>query len=119
MDVIGMMLSLAAGLQEFWNESFFVALLKFFLFVYVLVLLVDLRDLSADLKKVVFGAEKPLMSEKKARARWSKITERLESANDSQYKAAILEADAFASEILASIGYRGATMQEQLDQVVR
>ncbi len=32
---------------------------------------------------------------------------------------AVLEADTFADEILDSVGYKGATMQEQLEQVIK
>ena len=97
-----------------------VALLKFFLLVYCLVLVVDvflmlyLRDLGSDIRKALYGGHQPLMPRKRAEKRWRSIMVRLESGSVSQYKAAILEADAFVSEVLSSMGKKGTTMQEQL-----
>ncbi len=111
----------AAG--DFWANSLLVDVIKFFLLVYCLVLLADLilllylLDLPAALRKVLTGANLPLVSKAKAQKTWEKILERLESASLSQYKAAILEADSFASQVLQSMGYKGANMQEQLEKV--
>ena len=110
--------------SQFLEDSVFILALKFFLFVYVAVLLVDivlllvLKGLSSDLKTALYGTERPITSKNTAIKRFEAMCERLTSDNPSQYKVALLEADAFADEILAGIGYQGATMTEKL-QLVR
>ena len=105
------------------DESFFFLVLKFFLFVYVAVLLVDivlllvLKGLSSDLKAALYGAERPLASKNTVIKRFEAARARLRSSNPSQYKVAILEVDALADEILDGIGFKGATMKEKLDDV--
>lgn len=111
------------GLTTFLSTSIFVLAIKFFLFVYVIVLLSDivmllmLRGISSNIKTTLYGNKRPLLSKSKAIIRWEKILARLENTNPSQYKVAILEADAFAEEIIASMGYNGHTMAEKLDSI--
>lgn len=122
-DIFSLLYGIGQNASRFFADSFLVAALKFFLFVYVVVVLVDiiillvLRGVSADLKKALFGTERPLLSRSNVIKRWEKILARLEGGNPSQYKVAVLEADAFADEILAGIGYKGATMGEKLDSI--
>ncbi len=122
-DSIGLVYGIIAGVSEFFSHSFLISALKFFLFVYVAVLFADivmllmLRGLSGDLQKTLFGAERPLISRSATIKRWEKILSRLEDGNPSQYKVAVLEADAFADEILSGIGYKGATMAEKLEGI--
>lgn len=122
-DVISLLYGSIAGTEEFLSRSFVFSALKFFLFVYVavlftnIVILLMLRGLSGDLQKTLFGAERPLISRSATIKRWEKILARLEGGNPSQYKVAVLEADAFADEILAGIGYKGATMAEKFEHI--
>lgn len=122
-DVISALYGIWQSTFQFFSDSFFISAVKFFLLVYVLVLLIDivilfmLRGVSADLKKTIFGGERPLLSHSTIISRWEKILSRLEADNPSQYKVAVLEADAFADEILSGIGYRGATMTEKLGSI--
>lgn len=122
-DIINLIYGITAGVAEFLSHSFLIAALKFFLFVYVAVLFADivlllmLRGLSGDLQKTLFGAERPLISRSATIKRWEKILSRLEGGNPSQYKVAVLEADAFADEILSGIGYKGATMADKLESI--
>lgn len=122
-DIISLLYGIGHSIAQFLSDSFFVSAVKFFLFVYVFVLLIDivilfmLRGVSADLKKTLFGAERPLLSHSRIIGRWEKILSRLEDGNPSQYKVAVLEADAFADEILSGIGYHGATMTEKLASI--
>ncbi len=96
---------------------------EIFLGVYALVLLVDvillvaLRDIRSDLMKTLYGAKRPIVTQGKTERRWAEILARLERGNPSQYKAAILEADAFADEMLKGIGYAGQNMKERLAQM--
>ncbi len=122
-DVTELFALLWQGINQFFEQSILFATLKFFLFVYVGVLFVDiillfiLKGVSSDLKTALYGTERPLMSKNKLIKRFEDILARLETGNPSQYKVAILEADAFADEILDGIGYKGATMTEKLGSV--
>ncbi len=122
-DFLNLVFGGGQDVAEFFSSSFLVAALKFFFFVYVAVLFVDivllliLRGLGMDLKKVLYGTERPIISRTSSINRWEKILSRLESHNASQYKVAVLEADAWAEELLGGIGYKGATMSERLEQV--
>ncbi|HLC95632.1 MAG TPA: hypothetical protein VJH89_04050 [Patescibacteria group bacterium] len=122
-DVLQLVYRLWQGAAEFFSNSFFIAAIKFFLFVYIVVLLVDvvilliIRGLSEDLKKTLFGADRPLLTRSTIIKRWEKILTRLEGDNPSQYKVAVLEADAFADEILSGIGYKGTTMTDRLASI--
>lgn len=121
-DIISLF-GIGQSVAYFLEHSFFVAAVKFFFFVYVLVLLVDLaillvlRGVSTDIKKTLFGAERPLLLRSTMINRWEKILSRLTSGNPSQYKVAVLEADAFADEVLSGIGYKGATMAEKVANI--
>lgn len=59
----------------------------------------------------------PVVSKRKMRKRWNNILGRLESGNTSQYKVAIIEADALVEEFLKGVGYRGENMTQKLEQV--
>ncbi len=108
---------------QFLEHSILFFTLKFFLFVYIGVLLVDivllllLKGLSSDLKAALYGSERPLVTKSSLIKRWEAILGRLDTGNPSQYKVAILEADALADEILDGIGFQGATMTEKLEGV--
>lgn len=112
-----------SGVQAFLAGSFLVSAVKFFLFVYTAVLFADivllfmLRGFSSDLKASLFGTNRPLMTRSAAISRWEKICARLESENPSQYKVAVLEADAMADGVLGEIGFSGATMGDKLVSV--
>jgi hypothetical protein len=107
----------------FLATSFLVKAVKVFLFVYVVVLFLDIimllvtKGIATDLKKTFYGTKRPLMSKSKAVVRFEKIIARLKDDNPSQYKVAVLEADAYAEEILASIGHGGETMRDKLEAV--
>lgn len=122
-DVTQVALLVWTKILQFFDGSVLFVTLKFFLFVYVGVLFADivllfiLKGLSADLKTALYGTERPLTSKNTLIKRFEAIRARLESENPSQYKVALLEADAFADEILDSIGYKGATMTEKLQGV--
>jgi len=122
-DPLSFTLGIWKGIITFVSTSVLVGVVKFFLFVYVMVLLADiimlliLRGVSGDIKKTLFGTTRPLISKSTAIVRFEKILERLKENNPSQYKVAILEADAFAEEIIAGMGYEGETMTEKLASV--
>jgi hypothetical protein len=82
-----------------------------------IVLLLILRNVPENLRVGLKGMNMPVISKSKMQKRWNKITNYLKSDNVSQYKVAIIEADAVADEILGGIGYKGANMTEKLEQV--
>lgn len=112
--------SIFEGIKNFWVDSFLIAFLKFFLFIYCGVLLVNIillfreRDVFGDLKYQLYQTQKPLRGRGQLIKEWEAIRERLESGSESQYKAAVIEADAFADEVLKEMSFHGENMKERL-----
>ncbi len=102
------------------SESAVFAVLKFFLIVYSLVLIANtlmlllMRGVTENLKVQMYGTARPLIKKNEAAARWRALENRLESDNPSHYKAAVLEADHFADELLKESGFDGENMGERL-----
>ena len=98
-------------------------IIKIFFGIYLVVLIANiimlliLRDVPTQLRVGLRGMDVPLVTKGQMQKRWNKVAERLKSNEISQYKVAIIEADAIADEILSSIGYKGTNMMEKLDQV--
>jgi hypothetical protein len=118
-DPSSVVAGVVAIFQVIQSSAIFTALVWFFgLYTIVLfadvVMLLILRDISSDLKKTLYGANRPLVSQPKFQKRWEGIERRIHTGNPSQYKAAILEADALAEEMLSGIGFEGANMGERL-----
>lgn len=105
---------------EVIHQSLIFTVVKWFLFVYTAVLLIDVflllvtRGVTENLKMQFYGTARPILSKNKATERFQAIEQRLESDNVSQYKAAVLEADHFADEVLRESGYAGSNMGERL-----
>lgn len=121
---ISSLIGVAGGIWESVRSSALFGALTFFLGAYALVVLVDvilllfLRDIPSDLKNTLYGSRRPMViSSSKFMKRWEAVSARLSSGNPSQYKVAILEADAIAEEMLGGIGYDGSNMKERLDAV--
>lgn len=121
-DIIIILDELTAFGVNFYHSTFFLVL-KILLAIYTIVLFVDivllliLRGVGGDLRVGFKGMDMPTISKSKMQKRWDKVKDRLEDENPSQYKVAIIEADAIAEEILNGIGYKGANMSEKLEQV--
>lgn len=102
------------------SESAVFAVLKFFLIVYSLVLIANtlmlllMRGVTENLKVQMYGTTRPIIKKNEAAARWRALENRLESDNPSHYKAAVLEADHFADELLKESGFDGENMGERL-----
>ena len=107
---------------QFYNSPF-VFVIKIFFGIYLAVLIANvimlliLRDVPTQLRVGLKGMNVPLVTKKKMQKRWNKVTDRLKNNDVSQYKVAIIEADAIADEMLSGIGYRGSNMMEKLEQV--
>lgn len=121
-DITNLVAFLLETLENFYHSPF-VLVVKILLGIYLAVLLIDIvlllimRDVGWHLRVGLKGMDIPLASKGKMRKRWDKIKVRLKSESPSQYKVAIIEADAIAEEILDNIGYKGANMTEKLEQV--
>ncbi len=127
-DFVGILTQILFGAPmtlEVVNHLAIVRTIKFLLLVYVVVLFIDivillsLRGVGRDLKMNLLGSDfRPLRFGKSGGERFFRnIASRLESGNPSQYKAAILEADALADKILASSRYTGKDMGERLSNI--
>lgn len=105
---------------EVIRQSLIFTVVQWFLIVYASVLLIDIflllitRGVTENLKMQLYGTARPILSKNKASQRFLEIEQRLESGNASQYKAAVLEADHFADEVLKESGYAGSNMGERL-----
>lgn len=105
------------GVTASTTFSFLVAFLALYCVVLLLdiILLFILRPIGADLKKGIFGTkERPLASARTLQKEWKRIEERLLSKSPSEYKVAILEADAFTDRMLSEMGYEGKDIGERL-----
>jgi hypothetical protein len=122
-DVLTQVFGGTVGVFSFISGSFLFQAFKLFMLVYVVVLFVDivllfaLRGFSSDLKATLYGSARPFISRNKAITRWEGMLRRLESGNPSQYKVAVLEADALADEVLSGIGLGGDNMADRLDKI--
>jgi hypothetical protein len=82
------------------------------------VLLFILRPIGGDLKKGFFGTkERPLASARSLAKEWKQVEARLLSNTPSEYKVAILEADAFVDKVLSEMGYEGSDCGERLGAI--
>jgi hypothetical protein len=113
---------LAVALKDFYHSPF-VLVVKILIGIYLAVVLADiillliLRDVPGHFRTGMKGMDIPTVSKSKMQKRWDKVKSRIESGDVSQFKVAIIEADAIADEMLAGIGYKGGNMTEKLEQV--
>ena len=122
-DLTAIFAGIFGGLATFWKTSLLVAFLKFFLFVYCAVLFINIvllfmhRSVASDLRLTFFQTKRPFARRSTLIKRYEAILSRLESGSESQYKAAVIEGDAFADDVLKSMSYPGANMKERLDSI--
>lgn len=107
----------------FWNSNF-AGFLRFLLGVYAVVIVLDivllliLRGVGADLVKTMYGADMLPAHRGQIFKRWQKVESQLSSQQETQYKLAILEADAIVDESLALAGLTGDNMTERLEKAM-
>ena len=121
--------SIFFDLPTWWNgfeQLAIVRTVKFLLFIYIVVLFIDiaimlsLRGVTRDLRVNLFGTDqRPIFISRprKAERQWEQLYARLESDNVSQYKVAILEADALADKVMASSRWAGSNLGERIASV--
>lgn len=118
-DALGF-ISMVPAIWAIVKESAVFTVLKFFLIIYSLVLIANvvmlllMRGVTENLKVQMYGTARPMLKKNEALARWRALENRLESDNPSHYKAAVLEADHFADELLKESGFDGENMGERL-----
>jgi len=91
----------------------------FIVFVDVVLLIIQ-RGPGKNWRQMRYGIDIPseLVSKKdKMKEQWSKVKKRLESENESEYKVAIIEADAIIDDLIARMGYKGANLSERLANI--
>jgi len=113
--------------SQFYS-SFFFSVIKFFIGIYVIVLIVNLvlllmqRSLGSDFRETVLGINIPreLASKggkKRLAKKWNLTKARLETGQDAQYKIAIIEADDIIDNLIKKMGYDGENMTERLNNI--
>ncbi|HWQ60102.1 MAG TPA: hypothetical protein VN420_03065 [Candidatus Fimivivens sp.] len=121
---ISSIIGIAAILWHAVQHSALYFVISVFLKIYGTVLIIDiillifLNDIRSNLQMQRLGGRKPLIPKAKFLKRWDAIKIRTESGNPSHYKAAILEADALADEMLGEIGYEGGDIGERLELIM-
>lgn len=115
------MFELLTTWSAFLFSSPLFAVIRFLAAVYVTVLVVDLllllllSGVGESYRKNRRGTNLPTSMD--ARAKWRRITARLDKGTDDYRKAAILEADQMVEKILVDVGYTQPTMGEKIDRL--
>jgi len=103
------------------STTFFV--IKMLLAIYTTVLVVDvillsyLSDVRGQLRKMRKGAASSRVLKRTDVREWLLIVDRLNSQDEKQYRAAILQADQFVYKSLEMQGYSGSNFAERLAQI--
>lgn len=106
----------------FWQSKVFFAI-KIFLAIYTAVVIVDiillmyLGDVRKQLRDLRMGTKNVKTSKRAEQKRWKEIMDRLDTKDEQQYKAAILEADQFVYQSLEVQGYSGGNFAERIAQI--
>ena len=108
----------APGIQEnlFWVRLVFGGTGIFFIFA-IIFFLIKSNWINFTAFDVATFARFPGMRLRTTGRRWQAILARLESANEAEYKLAILEADTMLADILKRASIAGENMEAQLDNV--
>lgn len=126
MDGIGDAFSMLAIVKKLFLSSLTFALIKYFLIIYVLVLLFDMallikqRPFGGDLRDTVLGINvPPEMITKKGKliAKWNKVKAKMKSGNQSDYKVAIIEGDNIIDDLITRMGYAGENFGDRLNNI--
>lgn len=110
-------------LVEMYNSTFF-GFIRFFMWVYVIVLVIDiilvlfLRGVKGNIIQGMYGADMPSSHKGKIFRRWKQIEKQLQGDQETQYKLAILDADALVDEVLEMAHISGETMTERLENAL-
>lgn len=111
-----------------YNSTFF-SVVKFFLGIYIIVLLVNIvlllyqRGLGGNIRDTITGMDVPpelTTKRKKLRKKWEQLVrEKLKSNKEEDYKAAVITADEIIDDLLRRMGYKeGNNMAERLNVIL-
>lgn len=120
-------LGITYGFIDFYNSTAF-AVVKFLLGIYAAVLFVDIilllfqRGITGDYRDVMFGMNVPQefvrsKHKNKLKIQWDALKKKLETGDESEYKSAVLSADAIIDDLLKKMGYGGDDMEERLKNI--
>jgi hypothetical protein len=124
-EIIFLIANIQNGLVKFYHSGF-IAVVKFLLGIYVLVLFLDIillviqRGVAGNMREKFLGMDAPraiLDKKEKTKKTWEMITNKMESGNPVDYKVAVIEADDFIDEIVKGMGYKGANFGERLEKI--
>ena len=111
-----------AWYAAFTHSALFVGI-KIFFVIYTTILVVDiilliyLGDVKKQWRQQQTGSSVRKPSKKKERQIWADIMARVDTNDEDQFKAAILEADQFTYDRMGFQGYNGSTFSERLSQI--
>jgi uncharacterized membrane protein len=97
--------------------------IKIFLAIYTAVVIVDvilliyLGDVRKQLRQMRMGDATVKTAKRGEQKRWAEIMDRLDTDDEKQYRAAILEADHFVYQALEVQGYSGGNFAERITQI--
>ncbi len=77
------------------------------------------REEVADPKKQVKKEDEKNKANEEMSRRWTNVLTYVESANENDWRHAVIEADIILGDMLTGLGYRGEGIGEQLKRVVR
>lgn len=116
-DIISFIISLSSEGVFLVIKIIFIVLAFIFLWYIVVLLLKSTwlkRRFLEDIVEIVayrpFGAKKTFKQ-------WAKISKRLATGIEAEYKLAVIEADSLLNETLEKVGYKGETIGEKLKQL--
>lgn len=109
----------------FYHSGIF-SVIKFLAGIYAIIVFVDIilllihAGLGGSLRSTWTGMDIPrefTTKKKQARKTWQDIRNKLESANETDYKVAVIEADAFIDDLVSRMGYAGDNFGERLANI--
>ncbi len=99
--------------------SLFITLLFIVGIIYVKFRSYEIKRIEEVKKKILEINEKKVSERPAENKKWLKVQEHVRSANPSDWRLAILEADILLNEILEKMGYKGMTIGDKLKTVER
>lgn len=77
----------------------------------------QINQIREEEKKALYPEKKEESKVEVLNKKWQRVIDHLDSANQSDWKLAIIEADIMLNEMLDSMGYHGDTVSEKLKQI--
>ena len=125
MDIDIIVATISADAGKFYHSGA-LSLIKFLAGVYTIVVFLDIvlllihRGLGGNIRETITGMNIPreLTNNKRKTIKiWQGFKQKMESGSETNYKIAIIEADAFIDDLLARMGYKGDNFSERLNGI--